>query len=84
MVRSTHCEIIGTIGTAKATSFHPGEHIHNNYPNNYNIMCLNNATITRDGLEIVNQIDPLCYFVNIIGIERSLHIMIKMFQVDVR
>ncbi len=46
----THHGDIVAIGLAKALFFHPGEHIHNKYPNDQCTRHLENVSITKDGM----------------------------------
>ncbi len=82
MVRKTHGGGIGAIGSAKASYFHPGKHIHAKFPNDYKTLRLENVTIVCDGVVQVNHKEQRCYFVNIEGINSILHIVVKNFQVD--
>ncbi len=83
MVRTRHCGSIGAIGLAKASLFHPWEHICKKYPNNYHTRCLENFSIIRDGMAHVNRHNQWCYFMNINRINHVLHIVTKNFHLDV-
>ncbi len=74
---------ISAIGSAKASLFHPWEHICKKYPNNYHTRCLENFSIIRDGMAHVNRHNQWCYFMNINRINHVLHIVTKNFHLDV-
>ncbi|KAL7471152.1 hypothetical protein ACHAXS_011440 [Conticribra weissflogii] len=82
MVRKTHRGGIGAIGSAKASYFHPSEHIRTKFPNDYKTLRLENVTIVHDGTARVNHKEQRCYFVNVEGIGAILHIVVKNFRVD--
>ncbi len=60
MVRKTHRGGIGAIGSAKASYFHPSEHIRTKFPNDYKTLRLENVTIVHDGTARVNHKEQRC------------------------
>ncbi len=83
MARTSHRGGVGAIGSAKASFFHPWEHIRTKYPNDFSTRRLKNVVIIRDGIARVNKRDQRCYFVNIEGIDHVLHMVTKLFCINV-
>ncbi len=53
------------------------------YPNDYATRQLKNVTIIRDGIACTNKRDQWCYIINFEGIDHVLHIVTKLFHVNV-